>query len=397
MDPIRNPYAPGAGTQPPELAGRDDICQRARVVAARIRQGRSAKGMLLIGLRGVGKTVLLNRIQNDIESDGSYALRIEASQGKSLPILLAPQIHEILLRLRSREKVKVWAERALGVLASFVTAMRVEFKDVGFRIDFEPEPGQADSGDLEQDMLALLETLGTAAQYAKTSIVIFIDELQYVDEYQLATLISTLHRCAQQKLPITLIGAGLPQLRGRMGHAKSYAERLFEFPEVGTLDKTAAEQALIRPAEREGVTIRKNAVAKIFEQTKGYPYFLQEWGKHTWDLAEKSPINIRNVTAASAHVIAALDESFFRVRFDQLTPEGKRYLRAMAALGAGPHRSGDIATRMQRSVQKVAPLRSTLIKSGMIWSPGHGDTAFTVPLFDMFMQRIMPGDEWEAG
>ena len=225
---------------------------------------------------------------------------------------------------------------------------------------------------------------------------IFIDELQYVEEDELASLITALHRAAQRQLPVVLVGAGLPQLRGRMGRAKSYAERLFDFPEVGPLPREAATLALVKPIHAEGADVTPEAVANIVTTTQGYAYFLQEWGKHSWDAAAASPITADDVAAASQTAIAALDSSFFGVRFDRLTPAEKRYLRAMAELGPGPHRSGDIARKLGRKVTSLAPLRSQLINKGMIWSPSHGDTGFTVPLFDEFMRRIMPGNDWRT-
>jgi hypothetical protein len=212
----------------------------------------------------------------------------------------------------------------------------------------------------------------------------------------MAALISALHRCSQEQLPVTIVGAGLPQLRGKMGEAKSYAERLFDFPEIGALSAADATEAIVRPAQNEGAEILPAAVQSIIEKTQGYPYFLQEWGKHTWDIAPSSPIREQDVLNASDEAIAALDESFFLVRFDRLTPTEKKYLRAMADLGPGPHRSGDIAEELGRAVSSLGPTRAGLIAKGMIWSPTHGDTAFTVPLFDEFMKRIMPGSDWKS-
>ena len=279
-------------------------------------------------------------------------------------------------------------------MAGFAKALKVKYADIEVGLDFDPEPGLADNGDLEQDLTALLEAVGSAAREANTAVVMFIDELQYVEEAQLAALITALHRCVQRQLPVMLLGAGLPQLRGRMGNAKSYAERLFDFPEVGSLPPTEAALAITRPAEHEGVQIDREAVALIVTETRGYPYFLQEWGKHAWNEASSSPIALNDVVAASVSAVAALDESFFRVRFDRLTPAEKRYLRAMAELGPGPHRSGDIAECLHRKVTTLGVLRNKIIAKGMIWSPNHGDTAFTVPLFDEFMKRIMPGNSW---
>ena len=258
----------------------------------------------------------------------------------------------------------------------------------------QPEPGLADNGDLELDLQALIEAAGEAAKSAGTALAIFIDELQYVEEEQLGALITALHRAAQRRLPVVLVGAGLPQLRGRTGRAKSYAERLFDFPEIGALDEDAARAALAKPAEAEGVGFEAAGMNAILAKTHCYPYFLQEWGKHAWETALQSPITLSDVEQASATAIAALDESFFRVRFDRLTPAEKRYLRAMAELGPGPHRSGDIANELGRQVTSLGPTRSQLIAKGMVWSPSHGDTAFTVPLFDEFMQRIMPTEDW---
>ena len=395
MDPITNPYSPGAGTPPPELAGRDELLNKVRIAIERIRRGRSAQSILMLGLRGVGKTVLLDQMRDNAEAAGFYTLRIEAPENLSLPALIAPELRVTLLRLSKVEQAKTYSVLALRALAGFATALKVKFQDIEVGLDFEPEPGLADNGDLEHDLAALLEAVGIAAKNAGSAVVMFIDELQYVEEDQLAVLISALHRCAQRKLPVTLVGAGLPQLRGRMGRAKSYAERLFEFPEVGALNEEEAALAITKPAEEEGVELETGAVAAIFKQTNGYPYFIQEWAKSAWDIASESPITLADVDAASTIAIAALDSSFFRVRFDRLTPSEKRYLRAMADLGPGPHRSGDIAGKLERPVQSVAPVRNNLIKSGMIWSPYHGDTAFTVPLFDDFMKRIMPGDEWK--
>lgn len=394
MDPVRNPFAPGAGTPPPELAGRDDLRKQVHVALERSRRGLPAKSVLLVGLRGVGKTVLLDRMRSDAEAIGIQTVRIEAPEGRSLPALLAPELRQALLRLSRNEHAKDLARRALRGLAGFAKALKVRYDDIEVGLDLEPEPGLADNGDLEHDLQALLEAVGEAASKAGTALVLFIDELQYVEEEQLAALITALHRTAQRKLPVVLVGAGLPQLRGRMGRAKSYAERLFDFPEIGPLPPADARDAIVKPARGQGVDISDAAVARIVSCTHGYPYFLQEWGKHAWDVAERSPISDDDVVIASETTVAALDESFFRVRFDRLTPLEKKYLRAMAALGPGPHRSGDIADELRRKVTSLGPTRNQLIAKGMIWSPNHGDTAFTVPLFDEFMRRIMPGNGW---
>lgn len=395
MDPIRNPYSPGAGSPPPELAGRDALREKVRIAIARLRIGRPAKSVLMVGLRGVGKTVLLDQMRKDAEASGVVAVQIEAPEGRSLPALLAPQLRQLLLRLSRVAGAKHVAQQGLKALAGFAKALKVTYNDIEVGLDFQPEPGLADNGDLETDLTSLLEQVGMAAQKANTLAAIFIDELHYVEEEQFGALISSLHRASQRGLPITVIGAGLPQLRGKAGDAKSYAERLFDFPNIDALSIAEAELALMKPAKDDGVYFVPKALSEIIAKTHGYPYFLQEWGKHSWDVARKSPITLADVKEASITAIAALDESFFRVRFDRLTPMEKTYLRKMAELGAGPHRSGDIADRCERSVQSLGPIRNNLIAKGMIWSPTHAMTAFTVPLFDEFMKRIMPGSDWD--
>ncbi len=390
MDPRRNPYAPGAGTPPPELAGRDDLIERAAIALDRIRGRRSARSFILYGLRGVGKTVLLNQIRLDAEARGIASVKIEAPEERSLPGILAPSLRATLIRLSRGEAAKAGAAKAMRALASFAKALKVKYQDLEFGLDIEPEAGLADSGDLDNDLSELLATVGAAAAERETSVVMFVDELQYVPEGQLASLIMALHSASQSQLPITMVGAGLPQLVGQMGRAKSYAERLFEFVPVDRLDDDAARAALTIPAAREGVAYTAAAVGEILHQTRAYPYFLQEWGKHAWDVATASPIQQADAEQATVDALAELDASFFRVRFDRLTPAEKRYMRGMAELGSGPHRSGDIADALGRKVTTMAPVRNALIGKGMIYSPAHGDTAFTVPLFDGFMKRIMP-------
>ena len=390
MDPRKNPYAPGAGTPPPELAGRDGIMERAAVALDRIRDGRAARSLILYGLRGVGKTVLLNRIRVDAEARGIVTVRMEAPEERSLPALLAPSLRAALIRLDRVESAKAGAKRALSALAGFASALKLRFHDIEVGLDARPEKGLADSGDLDTDLTELISAAGEAAAERGSALVLFIDEMQYVQEEQLASLITALHAANQAQLPVTMVAAGLPQVLGQTGRAKSYAERLFEFVSIDQLDKHAGQAALCIPAENEGVEFDGDAIAVILEHTHGYPYFLQEWGKHSWNTAAASPIRAADANIATGQALAELDASFFRVRFDRLTPSEKRYMRAMAELGPGPHRSGDVASLLSRNVTSIAPTRSSLIVKGMIYSPAHGDTAFTVPLFDAFMKRIMP-------
>jgi len=394
MNPILNPYSPGAGTPPPELAGRSELRERIRIAIARLRIGNPAKSILMVGLRGVGKTVLLDQMRMDAEGCGCYTLRVEAPEGRSLPAILAPQLRLTLLKLSRVEVAKSAAERGLRALAGFAKALKFKFNDIEVGFDFDVEKGLADNGDLDGDLAALLEQVGSAAHHAASAVIMFIDEMQYLPEPQFAALISALHRCAQQKLPITVVGAGLPQLRGQAGRAKFYAERLFDYPEVGPLTSLDAAIAITKPAQDLKVTFTQDAVDAMIAHTQCYPYFIQEWGKHTWDVALSCPITGHDVELATALAIAALDEGFFKVRFDRCTPLEKKYLRAMAELGPGPHRSGDIADALKRKVNALAPTRNQLIIKGMIWSPHHGDTAFTVPLFDGFMRRVIPDNSW---
>ena len=390
MDPRQNPYSPGAGSPPPELAGRNDLIERAAVALDRIRAGKSARSFILYGLRGVGKTVLLNRIRLDAEARGIASVRMEAPEERSLPALLIPALRSALLRLSHGEALRDNLLRGMRALASFTQALKIKYQDIEFSIDADPEIGLADSSDLDADLADLFDVLGKAAGERATALVLFIDELQYVPRNQLASLIAALHNASQQQLPITMVAAGLPQLIGQTGEAKSYAERLFEFAPVDRLSDDDARDALIVPARREGVSFSPEAVAEVLHETSGYPYFLQEWGKHSWNTADHSLISLKDARRATNEALAELDTSFFRVRFDRLTPTQKRYLRAMAELGPGAHRSGEIAHILHRNVTTVAPVRNSLATKGIIYSPAHGDTAFTVPLFDGFMKRIIP-------
>jgi len=390
MDPIKNPFSPGAGTPPPELAGRQFILDKAHILFERIKIGRSEKSFLLVGLRGVGKTVLLNEIHLLAEQDGYKSIFIEAHEKKSLPALLLPSLRQLLFQLDRMENISRKVKRGFRVLKSFLNALSLKVHDIEISLDIDPEIGTADSGDLESDLPALLESIAEAAHDRKTAVAIIIDELQYLSEHEMSALIMAIHRIAQKKLPLALIGAGLPQLVGLTGRSKSYAERLFDFPKIGPLTESDAIAALKRPANEQDVDITDDALAEIMRQTKGYPYFLQEWGYQAWNLAKQSPIDLSTITLATNASIQRLDESFFRVRFDRLTPREKEYLHALAILGNGTQRSGDIAEKLNASLQSVAPIRNSLIKKGMIYSPAYGDTDFTVPLFGDFMKRVMP-------
>lgn len=339
-----------------------------------------------IGLRGVGKTVLLNRFREIAQHEGLAVGFIEAPETGHFRGLLATRLRRILLEL-DQGPVSAAVARALRVLKSFTLQLP---GGSTLSIDVDALRGHADSGNLAEDVTDLLVAAGEAAQDRKTGVLLAVDELQYLEEEELAALITAIHRTSQLDLPVVLVGAGLPQLPGLAGEAKSYAERLFEFPEIGSLGQGDAEAALLIPAEAGGVTYRLQALKLIVAAAHGYPYFLQEWGYHVWNHAESSPIAAADVQRVIPLIEDHLDKNFFLVRFDRLTPKEKEYLRAMAELGPGPHRSGDIAGTLGVKVESVAPRRSALIAKGMVYSPAHGDTAFTVPLFDEFLRRAIP-------
>jgi hypothetical protein len=390
MDKIRNPFSPGAGSPPPELAGREGIFEQARVLLGRIRSRRPEKSILMTGLRGVGKTVLLNEIERMAQRDGYRTINVEAHEGKHLALLLAPQLRRLLFELDRMAGAGNKVRRGIAVLKSFIGAIKVSVGEVEIGLDIEPEQGAADSGDLEVDLPDLFAAVAEAAEERGAAVAVLIDEVQYLSRPELSALIMAMHKMQQRQLPLALLGAGLPILPGLAGESKSYAERLLSFPDIGPLAETDAAKALRDPIRAAGEEIDADALREIFGLTKGYPYFLQEWGYQAWNHAVASPITVQIVREATPVVSQRLDQNFFRVRFDRLTPREKQYLRAMAALGAGPHRTSDIADTLGVKLSTLGPLRAGLIKKGMIYSPAHGDMAFTVPLFDEFMRRAMP-------
>lgn len=371
-----------------ELTGRSENLERADVILERIKAGRSDRSSILIGLRGVGKTVLLNRIQKISQEKGYYAVLIESPEEKGLAQLLVPYLRQILLQLDLVQGVKEKLRDAIAILRSFASAFKIEIGDIGLGIN--PSAGTADSGSLDKDLTELLVSVGEAAKESSAAVALFIDELQYVEVKELGALLAALHRVGQLNLPLIIFGAGLPQLAGLTGRAKSYAERLFEFQHIGPLNEADAKAAIKEPLERAGALIDPDALTEIVKATEGYPYFLQEWGLHTWNQAAGPRVTLSDVIKAGVVATKALDGSFFRVRFDRLTKGEKEYLRAMADLGPGPHKSGDIAARLNRTVAQVAPVRANIIAKGMIYSPSYGDNVFTVPKFDEYMRRVIP-------
>jgi len=393
MDKIKNPFSPGAGSPPPELAGRDGVLEQARVLLGRVLAKRPEKSLLLTGLRGVGKTVLLNEIERMARGLEYRTVLVEAHEKKPLTVLLAPHLRRLLFELDRLAGTGNKVRRGMAVLKSFISAIRVKVGEIDIGVDIEPEPGAADSGDLEVDLPSLFTALGEAAMERHAAVAILIDEIQYFNPPELSALIMAMHKMQQLQLPMVLIGAGLPILTGLAGESKSYAERLFSFPDIGPLPEPDAFRALHDPIVAAGESIESDALKEIFRITKGYPYFLQEWGYQAWNHAVASPISLQILREASETVMKRLDENFFRVRFDRLTPKEKKYLRAMAELGSGPYRSSDIADKLGATINTLGPVRASLIKKGMVYSPSHGDMAFTVPLFDEFMRRAIPDFE----
>ena len=385
MDPVRNPFAPGAGSRPPELAGRETILQDAEIAVKRALIGKPNRSQMLLGLRGVGKTVLLNKIEEMAEHAGHITSFIEAPEGKSLSELIVPKINQALRKLSSSAQAKAKAHQALRALRSFASIFNLSYGDVSMSVD--PEVGVADSGDLESDLPELFVRIGEAAKAAGKAWTLLIDEVQYLRQADLAALIVALHKISQKDLPVLFFGAGLPQVAALSGDAKSYAERLFNYSAVGPLLSNDARTAIRQPVEDEGERISEEALNEIVQRTNGYPYFLQEWGYQCWNIAQGQQIELADATAAAGHATRRLDDGFFKVRFDRLTPKEREYVIAMAQLGPGPYRSSDIAAALGETHQSLGPRRSQIISKGMIYSPSHGDIAFTVPMFNGYLIR----------
>jgi hypothetical protein len=385
MDPVRNPFAPGAGSQPPELAGREEIIMSADTALQRVLLGRSAQSQMLLGLRGVGKTVLLNKIEQIAEERNYLTSFIEAPEDRKLVDLLYPKVHQILRKLSLIEAAKTASHSAFRALRSFAGAFKISVGD--FDVSLDPEPGVADSGNLEYDITELFLKVGEAARDAGRGWALLIDEVQYLRPDELGALIVAVHRINQKRLPVLLFGAGLPAIAALSGDAKSYAERLFTFPTVDALPDADAANAIRQPIEEEGESIDDRLLYKIVELTKGYPYFLQEWGFQIWNASAESPISLDCMEAAGREALRRLDEGFFKVRIERLTPKEKEYVIAMARLGTGPYRSADVADILQEKMTTLGPRRAQIIAKGMIYSPAHGDIAFTVPMFEEYLNR----------
>ena len=385
MDEVRNPFAPGAGSRPPELAGRDQVVKDANIAIQRVLAGKAAQSQMLLGLRGVGKTVLLNKIEEIAAERGHKTSFIEAPEGRRLVDLLYPKIHQVLRQLSLIQSAKDAASSALGALRSFASVFKIHVGDMAFGV--EAAQGVADSGNIEYDLSDLFLKVGEAAKAAGSAWSLLVDEVQYLEEDELAAVIVAIHRSNQKSLPVLFFGAGLPQIAALSGDAKSYAERLFIYPPIDALPPPAAKEAVEQPIREEGESIEPGALEEIVYKTRGYPYFLQEWAFQAWNTATQSPITSADVATAAENAIRRLDDGFFKVRFDRLTPKEREYVVAMAKLGSGPYRSSDVAEVLGEQMTSLGPRRAQIIAKGMIYSPAHGDIAFTVPMFDEYLKR----------
>jgi hypothetical protein len=381
-----NPYTPNAGASPPALVGRDEELEAFEILLARLLRGHTEQSMLITGLRGVGKTVLLTKFEEMAREANWVTVEAEITKNSDFGSRMTNLVRRALLQVAPKERWKGRANRAAAVLRSFqLTAGSDGSVTAGFEVD--PAEGLADSGRLDEDLTDLFVALGEAAQEHGVGVVFLVDEVQYLDLVEFEALIAAIHKTVQRQLPMTLVGAGLPQLPRLAGEAKSYAERLFKFPRIGRLSEAAAGRALAEPAERLGVAFEADALAAVVAYSEGYPYFLQEYGSMLWSSTEESPITADDVASAQAAIEAKLDGGFFRVRIERTSELEQRYLRAMAELGPEPQRTKDVAVLLDRTSEQLGPIRSRLIEKGLLYTPGRGLAAFTVPQFDRFMRR----------
>lgn len=390
MDPLRNPYTPNAGAQPPVILGRDDQLRTFALLLARMAAGRTEQSMIITGLRGVGKTVLLGSFrrealgQNWVVIENEVSKHVDEAFRRDVVSDFRTALFELSPKARWGERVK----RAASVLKSF--SIQVDPSgSLTLGIDVDAIEGQADSGSLLRDLSDLFVAVGEAARDEKRGVVLLYDEVQFLTQHQLEALIAALHKTVQRGLPVTMVGAGLPQIAELAGDAKSYAERLFKFPHIGGLGSQDARRALAEPAEGEGAAFSPGALDRAVELTEGYPYFIQELGYAVWGVAEGPTVTAADVDAALPLYESKLDSSFFRVRLDRATELQRVYLRAMAELGPAPQKAADVAALMDRTSPQVAPTRAELIAMGLLYTPEHGYAAFTVPHFDKFMKRAI--------
>ncbi len=386
MDARKNPYAPGAGTKPPALVGRDREIEAFDVLLERLENGYPEQSMIITGLRGVGKTVLLDVFRDAAETRDWATVEWEVEKTAPFAAKVAAQVRRALVQIEPKAR---WTDRLLKA-ASILKSFTLTFDSDGSisaALDIDALDGVGDSGTLSEDLSDVLVAVGEAARDHGVGVIFLIDEIQFLKSADLEALIVALHRCARRSLPLTLVGAGLPQMPRLAGEAKSYSERLFRFIGIGQLHPVEARDAIVLPAAARGVGFEESASAFVVGYTEGYPYFLQEYGRIVWDESSGSPVTLADVESALPLVEAKLDSSFFRVRAERTTELELRYLYAMAELGPEPHRASEVARRIQRTVEQAGPVRSRLIDKGLLYTPGHGLAAFTVPQFDRYMLR----------
>jgi hypothetical protein len=391
MDRARNPYTPNAGAPPRYFAGRATEVEDFRILLRRLAAGYTEQSVVVTGLRGVGKTVLLGEYRRIADEEGWVAIDAEVSKSTEFGPQMANLARRALLQVSPRVRWGARARAAAATLRSFSLTVQPDGSLTG-GLDVEQQWGRADTGILNDDLADVFEAVGEAAKETDRGVIFLFDEIQFLKKVELEALIGAVHRTVQRKLPVTFAGAGLPQLPGLAGDAKSYAERLFKFPMIGELPDAAAREAVVEPARAEGVEYEPEAVDAIVRYTEGYPYFLQEYGRAAWNIAEGATITRADVQAAGDVVDAELDESFFRARVQRCSPEELRYMRAMAELGPEALKAGDVAQVLGKASEQVAPIRARLISKGLLYTPRHGYAKFTVPQFDRFIARYMELD-----
>jgi hypothetical protein len=391
VDPLRNPYTPNAGARPAVLAGREEEEQGFDLLIRRLSLGFSEKSLLVTGLRGVGKTVLLGEFGRIADKNQWVSVDHEVTSGTDLRQVMARLSRTALFRISPSDHWKARAKSAAAILRSFTLTGNPDGSATLAWGGISAEPGVADSGDLDADLTAAIISLGEAAQEHGKGVVFLFDEVQFMSKQDLTALVLAFHKSIQRNLPITLVAAGLPQLPTLVGQARSYAERLFSFPVIGSLRHDAALAAVSGPAESVGVAYEAKAVEAVVEYTEGYPYFIQEMGSVVWDVADVSPITVADVKNAVGPLESRLDNNFFKARVARTTALELQYLRAMAELASGPKASGDIATTLgYGGSANVGTTRANLINKGLIYTPGQGLADFTVPQFDRYMKRTFP-------
>ncbi|HJU96617.1 MAG TPA: AAA family ATPase [Jiangellaceae bacterium] len=394
MDPVRNPYAPGAGQRPPELAGRDRELRQFDIVLERVARGRPERSLVLTGLRGVGKTVLLNALRSQAIGRLWGTGKIEARPDQSLRRPLAGALHMAVRELTPRHRDPGRVDEFLGVLKAFALRSAPEGARLRDRwqpgIDLPARSGRADTGDIEVDLVELLVDAAGVARDVGVGIAVFVDEMQDVAEPDVSALCAACHELSQQGLPLVVVGAGLPHLPAVLSASKSYSERLFRYLRIDRLDRSAADQALVAPAADEGVVFDGAALDALYAATDGYPYFVQAYGKVTWDNAPSSPVTREDVVVASPEAEAELAVGFFGSRYERATPAERDYLRAIAVLseaGDGAVPTADVASRLGRKPSSLSPARDSLIKKGLVYSAERGTIAFTVPHFGEYLRK----------